>query len=447
MKIILLSGGSGKRLWPLSNDSRSKQFLPVLRAPDGSPESMIQRVVRQLRDAGFGQDITIASNAGQKGILMNQLGEETEIIAEPERRDTFPAVALACQYLSKVRGCPDDEVVAVMPCDPFTTDGYFRVIGEMAEAVRQDRAQLVLMGITPDRPSSKFGYIVPEGKGETPMKVRRFTEKPPVEEAERLLEEGALWNGGVFVFRLGHITSISDKYQKHSDFRGYIENYAQYPRTSFDREVVEKARDVAVIPFDGEWKDLGTWNTLSGELGSPSLGNVVMGEHNSNTHVVNELGIPVFCDGMKDAVVACSPDGILVCAKNDTETLKDYTDRLVHRPMYEERRWGTSRVIDCAEYPDGFKTVAKVIAIKAGGSINYHLHRRRDEVWTIVNGTGLLALDGKVSVLERGQTVRIGAGMRHAVKADGELTIIEVQMGGVLSEEDIETFPWDWKDR
>lgn len=445
MKMILLSGGSGKRLWPLSNDARSKQFLPVLETDDGKPESMVQRVVRQIREAGLGQGITIATNAGQKDIIINQLGDGVEIVAEPERRDTFPAIALACEYLSKERGCSPDEVVVVMPCDPYTTLEYFKVIDKMAKAVEKDEAGLVLMGITPTYPSPKYGYIVPEEKGKPVMNVKRFTEKPSVEKAVELLKEGALWNGGVFAFRLGYILNISDSYQIHGSFRQYVENYDKYPKISFDYEVAEKAQSVAVIPFTGEWKDLGTWNTLSEELRHHSLGNVVMGELNKNTHVVNELGIPVFCDGMQDTIVACSPDGILVCAKKNSETLKEHVDKFVQRPMYEERRWGIYRVIDGAQHPDGFKTLTKSLTIKASKSISYQIHRHRDEVWTIVNGNGLLAIDGKVSQVGRGDVVHIRAGQLHAIKAVSDLTMIEVQMGGILVEEDIERFPWDWE--
>ena len=446
MKIILLSGGSGKRLWPLSNNARSKQFLPVLEDPDGNPESMVQRVVRQIREAGLGGDVTIATNASQKDIIINQLGENIAIVPEPERRDTFPAIALACEYLSKERKCPADEVVVVMPCDPYTTEGYFNTVGLMAEAVSADAAQLVLMGITPTYPSPKYGYIVPQQRGKEIMKVQRFTEKPSVEKAGELLAEGALWNGGVFAFRLGYVTAIAERYLRADSFAEFSASYGTLPKISFDYEVVEKADDVAVIPFTGEWKDLGTWNTLCEELKHEATGNVVMGKLNSNTHVLNELGIPIFVDGLHDIVVAGSPDGILVCAKKNSETLKEYVDGFVHRPMFEERRWGQYRVIDSAQYPDGFKTLTKSLTIKRGKSISYQIHHHRDEVWTIVDGNGLLALDGTTSRVGRGEVVHIKAGRYHAIKALSDLTLIEVQMGDMLVEEDIERFPWEWSE-
>lgn len=157
MQLILLSGGSGKRLWPLSNNARSKQFLPLLEKEDGTFESMVQRVVRQAKDAKLTDNITLATNASQLDIITNQLGDTVSVVTEPERRDTFPAIALAASYLKFAKGCADDEVVVIMPCDPYTDAGYFETIGKMVECVRQNVADLVLMGIQPTCPSEKYG--------------------------------------------------------------------------------------------------------------------------------------------------------------------------------------------------------------------------------------------------------------------------------------------------
>lgn len=325
LKIVLLSGGSGERLWPLSNDEKSKQFLMLLEAPDGRSESMVQRIVRQLREAGMGDNIVVVTNSRQSRMMREQLGSSVEIITEPERRNTFPAIALAAEYLSQEKHCPDDEVVVVMPCDPFTEAGYFEVLGKMARTVEEGRADLALMGIRPDCPSSKYGYIVPEGAecGEEVIKVAGFKEKPDAATAEGLIAKGALWNGGVFAFRLGYLKRLSRKYVS-GDFDSILSSYSDYPRISFDYEVAEKALNTAAVRFNGKWKDLGTWNALSEELPSTVKGRVVTGKNLSNTHVINELGIPIFVDGLSDVMVVASPEGILVCNKDDSEALKDY---------------------------------------------------------------------------------------------------------------------------
>ena len=491
MQLILLSGGSGKRLWPLSNNARSKQFLPLLERTEGTSddatatrgqngtqsstmESMVQRVVRQIRDAHLTDDITLATNASQLDIITNQLGDKVSVVTEPERRDTFPAIALAASYLSLSKGCKDDEVVIIMPCDPYTEAGYFETIRKMAQCVEADVADLVLMGIKPTYPSAKYGYVVPEASHDDDnddddslnpqrttlnfQKVSRFTEKPDVPTAEKLLAQGAYWNGGVFAFRLGYMMNIVSRYlpianvndndndddNKIRDFATLRSRYSEFPKISFDYEVAEKAKSVAVVPFEGEWKDLGTWNTLTDELRQHAIGNAHLGPKNVNTHVINELSTPIFVDGLRDAVVAASPDGILVCAKSETENIKKYVDGLTDRPMYEERRWGTYRVIDSTTYTDGYKSLTKSITLRSGKNISYQIHAHRDEVWTFVDGEGLLLLDDRLIPVSRGYVANIKRGQKHAVKALTDLTFIEVQSGEELIEEDITRLQLEW---
>lgn len=448
MELVLLSGGSGKRLWPLSNNARSKQFLPLLEKNDGGMESMLQRVVRQAGEAGLSENITIATNAAQMDVIINQLGDSVSVVTEPERRDTFPAIALAASYLSLKKACPDDEIVVIMPCDPFTEAGYFETIRRMAHVAEQDAAELVLMGITPTYPSEKFGYVVPRYEtGGTEMEyrmVQRFTEKPTVDVARELLKQGAFWNGGVFAFRLGYMMDIVRRYMKSDSFEDTRARYGEFPKISFDYEVAEKAGSVAVVPFDGQWKDLGTWNALTGELHHNVLGNAILGPHCNNTHVINELQYPIFVDGVSDVVVAACPDGILVCAKDDSENIKKYVQDLGHRPMYEERRWGTYRVLDDTVYADGRHSLTKSITLKPGKNISYQIHHFRSEVWTFVQGEGLLVLDGEVRRVSAGETVIVPVGHFHAIKAISELTFIEVQTGHPLIEEDIERYDWQW---
>ena len=289
MQLILLSGGAGKRLWPMSNDTRSKQFLKLLSSPSGEMESMIQRVVRQVKEARLVNEVTLATNSTQHDSIINQLGSEVNIVTEPERRDTFPAIALASGYLALEKGCGMDEVVVVMPCDVYTEAGYFDTIRKMAEVVTRHDAELVLMGIEPTYPSEKFGYIVPsKDLADTDaLKVERFTEKPNRQNAEILLSQGAVWNGGVFAFRLGYLMDIVNKYIKVSTFAELSARYAELPKISFDYEVVEKAVSVYVVPFSGIWCDLGTWNTLCEKLPSNYMGTVCAGDRNVNTHVIN----------------------------------------------------------------------------------------------------------------------------------------------------------------
>ncbi len=445
MKIILLSGGSGTRLWPLSNETRSKQFLQLLDAPSGKKESMIERMSRQIRESNLGAEIIIATSESQYDSIINQLGKGVEVVTEPQRRDTFPAIALSASYLIKERGCSPDEVVVVMPSDSYVDASYFDSIAKMVDTARRGDVDMVLMGITPTSPSTKFGYIVPQPRrvGEGIM-VERFTEKPDSKRAEVLLAQGAVWNGGVFAFKLGYISSIIDRYITAESFAEVRSRYSEFKKISFDYEVVEGAESVAFVPYSGEWSDLGTWNTLCRKIDEPLLGRVLCDGQLSNTHIINESALPIISLGCKDLIIAASPDGILVSNKDASVNLKGYADTIKERPMYEERRWGTYKIMGLEEFSDGYRALTKHLCIKAGCNISYQYHLLREEVWTVVDGEGLIAIDGELRRVVRGDVVRIKAGVKHSVQALTNLQIIEVQSGQELSEEDITRFEWKW---
>lgn len=446
MHLLLLSGGSGTRLWPLSNDARSKQFLQLLPAPDGSRESMIQRVVRQLEASGLQCSLTIATAAAQRDAVVSQLGEDIDIVLEPSRRHTFPAIALACEYLSKVKNVGDHEVIVVMPCDPFTEATYYDAVALMAKAVEEGDASLLAMGVMPVYPSAKYGYLLPaEDQADNPViPVQRFIEKPSVPEAERLIAAGARWNAGVFAFRLGYMLRLAERYVSAPDYPAVLSRFADYPKISFDYEVAEKAESMAIVPYDGPWKDLGTWLTLTDELPEATFGNVVTDGNGNGTHIINELDLPILCLGTSDLVIAASPDGIIVSEKKRSEDVKQYARRLKSRPMYEERRWGVYKVLHHTEFPDGHCVLTKQLTLRPGCSISYQRHAWRDETWTFIDGEGELVLDGLLRRVTRGDTVHIPRGVRHALRAVTPLSFIEVQAGSNLIEEDIERFPWEW---
>lgn len=446
MQIILLSGGSGKRLWPLSNGTRSKQFLPLLSSPTGQSESMVQRVVRQLSELGMSDHITVATSEEQKDSIINQLGDDLRIVTEPELRDTFPAIVLACSNLSMVQQCPDDEVVIVLPCDTYAESDYLQAVKQMAAAVANDVAELLLMGVKPTYATAKYGYVIPreEDQNRTIQRVDHFIEKPEKEYAEKLISKGALWNGGVFAFRLGYIKRIASQYFTAKSYEEVEQHYVDLPTISFDYAVVEKAKSLALVTYAGEWKDLGSWNTVSDELHEHVIGNVVHGEIFENTHVINELDIPIYCNGVEDMVIASSPDGIMVCRKNCTENITDYVDNLSVRPMYEERRWGSYQVLKSETYADGTKYLTKSLKIKPGKFISYQVHHHRKEIWTITEGCGIVVVDGVKREVRQGDVVVIEQGQKHCIKATEELEIIEVQLGTELVESDIQRFEWHW---
>ena len=441
MNVILLSGGSGKRLWPLSNDVRSKQFLKIFRKADGTKESMAQRMYRMIREVDPEATITIATSENQIPQIRAQLGEDVGISVEPTRRDTFPAIALAAAYLAS-QGVGRDDPVVVCPVDPYVETGYYQCLKELSdEAGKPGAANLTLMGIEPTYPSEKYGYIIPTSK-EHLAPVSEFKEKPDEATAKKYIAAGALWNGGVFAFKLDYVLGIARKLLGTDDYRKLYDGYGDLRKISFDYAVVEGEKSINVIRFSGEWKDLGTWNTLTEAMDEAVTGHAVA-DGCENTHVVNELGIPMIALGVNDAVIAATPDGILVTSKARSPELKSFVGE--SRPMYERRDWGEYRVLDYKVHKDEKNSLTKELVIAPDQHISYQRHKHRTEVWTFTEGEGDLILEGKVIRVRRGDVAVIKAGMKHAIKAiDGELHIIEVQIGDELTEEDIERIDWDW---
>lgn len=440
MNIVLLSGGSGKRLWPLSNEIRSKQFLKLLSDANGGHESMVQRVYRQITQAGIHANIVVATSATQVESIRGQLPDDVDVVVEPERRNTFPAIVLAASYLESRKKMDSEETVIVLPVDPYVDVEYFETFKKMDERVQQGGMDIVLMGITPSYPSEKYGYIIPGADGS----VTGFKEKPDEASAKALIQQGALWNAGVFAFKLKYLMGIADNYLESREFEEVIKHYASLKKDSFDYEVVERAEALAVIRYNGAWKDIGTWNTLTEEMQEESIGDVIMGEECINTHVINELSIPVVALGTQNLVIAAGQDGILVSDKHKSSYIKPYVENIDNRPMYEERRWGEYKVYDYSQYADGTKSLTKHVTINAGCAQDYHVHRYKDEVITVANGEGELVVDGCLMKLSRGDSISIRRGQKHAIRAFQDLQLISVQISEDNTEGDTEVLNWSW---
>jgi mannose-1-phosphate guanylyltransferase len=446
MKLVLLSGGSGKRLWPLSNDARSKQFLKVLKNENGNLQSMVQRVWNQLDSVGLSQSTVIATSKSQTDMIQNQLEGKADLIIEPSRRDTFPAIALAAAYLYSLTNNLD-ETVAVLPVDPYVQNQFFNRVKELEKVLKESHSDLALIGVKPTLPSSKYGYIVPEQDGADEFfKVNRFVEKPAEELASELIEAGALWNCGVFAFKLGYVIGLLEEKGYPVQYEELLEQYDQLPKISFDYEVVEKTESISVLPYDGDWKDLGTWNTLTEEMAAAQIGKGVISTDSVNTHVINELDIPVTVLGLSNVVVAVSPDGILLADKDASPRIKELVGEFENRPMFEERRWGWYRVLDHTKTDGGNEVLTKRIGVKAGKNLSYQYHFQRSEVWTIIKGEGVFAQNDQLRVVKPGDVLQIKVGEKHGLKAVTDLELIEVQSGTQLIEEDIVRVFMTWEE-
>ena len=473
MNSILLSGGSGKRLWPLSNDIRSKQFIKIFKKDDGTYESMVQRMYRQIKAVDPSATITIATSKTQVSAIHNQLDESVGISIEPCRRDTFPAIALATAYLVDVMHVPEDEAVVVCPVDPYVEDDYFAALRTLCERADSGSANLVLMGMEPTYPSEKYGYIMSRscndrdkatsakqmlGQGDidkvdvdkatsepSPLKCRSgypiidrvisFKEKPDLETAKSYLEQGALWNGGVFAYKLSYVLDKAKELTGYRDHKSLFDNYEELTKISFDYAVVEKEPDIEVMRFAGQWKDLGTWNTLTEAMEEPVLGDAIMNETCEDTHIINELNVPILAMGIRDAVICASAQGILVSDKEQSSYIKPFVDKIDQQIMFSEKSWGSYQVIAVDK---GSMTVK--VTLNPGHGMHYHSHKLRDEVWTVVEGKGTAVVDDTVIPVKTGDVIHLKAGQKHKIKAETELKVIEVQIGEEISVNDKEKF-------
>lgn len=435
MNIILLSGGSGKRLWPLSNDIRSKQFIRIFKKADGEYESMVQRVHRQILQADPDARVTVATSKSQLSSIFNQLQGEVMVSVEPCRRDTFPAIALASAYLVDKAGVSPEESVVVCPVDPYVDDSYFVALKDLAAQADKGEANLVLMGIEPTYPSEKYGYILPVSN--TPIAdVRAFKEKPNAIVAQEYIDQGALWNGGVFAYKLRYVLEKARQIIGFCDYQRLFDGYSDLKKISFDYAVVEKEERIQVCRYSGQWKDLGTWNTLTEAMGEAVVGKGILADTCSGVHIVNETDIPVLAMGLKDVVISASADGILVCDKQQSSYIKPYVDGIEQQVMVADKSWGSYRVMNVES---GSMTIK--VTLKPGHSMNYHSHQERDEVWVVISGTGETIVDGERRDVVPGDVILLKANQRHTVRAITELKLIEVQLGRDITVSDKQKYP------
>ncbi len=430
MNIILLSGGSGKRLWPLSNDIRSKQFIKIFKNEENEYESMLQRMYKNIKKIDRDAVITIATSKSQASTINNQIGKDVDISIEPCRKDTFPAIVLATSYLHDIKCVDLEETVVVCPIDPYVEKEYFLALEKLYNLAKSSEYNLSLLGINPTYPSEKYGYIIPENKEEI-SKVKVFKEKPNKEIAQEYISQGALWNSGIFAFKLKYVLDIAHKLIDFKDYNDLYNKYETLEKISFDYGVLEKEDKIQVMRFYGEWKDLGTWNTLAESMKENIFGKGILNDKCENTHIINELNVPILCMGIKNAVVAASAEGILVSDKEQSSYIKPYVENIDQQIMFAEKSWGSYQVIDVQE-----ESLTILVTLNKGNKMKYHSHEHRDEIWTVISGNGIAVIDDEERTLKTGDIVKMNAGCKHTIIAKEELKLIEVQLGKEINVND-----------
>ena len=361
-------------------------------------------------------------------LIKKFLGDEFDLSPEPCRRNTFPSIALAAAYLHDVKHVDLNEAIVVCPVDPYVDDNFFAQFTTLAAQI--DLTPLVLMGVEPTYPSEKYGYIIPR-TSEIVSEVVTFKEKPNLVDAKKFIAAGALWNGGIFAFKLGYVLDKAEKILGTSAHDTLKKIYADLPNISFDYAIVEHEKNISVVRYSGEWKDIGTWNTLTEVLASNSIGQVQSDTTCANLHVINNSDVPIICMGLRDVVIAAGPEGILVSDKAASSYIKPFVERLDKQIRFAEKSWGSFKIIDV----DSESLTVKV-TLNRGSRMKYHSHERRSEVWNFIAGTGRIIIDDAEKIVHAGDVVNIPIGSKHTVIADEPLKIIEVQIGRDITADD-----------
>jgi mannose-1-phosphate guanylyltransferase / mannose-6-phosphate isomerase len=463
---VILCGGAGTRLWPASRDSRPKQFLKLL-----GPLSTLQETVKRVANRKiFGKPV-IVTNRDYRFLVREQLdeiGRDAEILLEPARRDSGPAIAAASEWLA-VRN--PATLALVLAADHVVREPKRFVAACLTARAAAEQGKIVIFGCVPDSPATGYGYIKPgrpiagaDGVGE----VEKFVEKPDAKTAERYISEGYLWNSGNFLFRVdaflaeyaafepASAEAVRRAVNKAKEDLGFIlldkKSFAAAAQKSVDYAVMEKTHRAAVVPASYGWSDLGGWQAVWMETPRDSAGNAVRGEvvlfDTRDSYVASDGRLAALL-GVKDLVVVVEGDAVLIADRARAEDLRKLVEELrkqgrkeastharVHRP------WGNYERLDLGE-----RFQVKRIVVKPGGRLSLQKHRRRAEHWVVVRGTARVTIGKKVSVLKENQSVFVPQGSRHRLENRGKipLELIEVQTGRYFGEDDIERFEDDYR--
>ena len=455
---VILAGGSGSRLWPLSRQNLPKQFLTL----DGHT-SLLQTTINRLAPTINASDVfIITQEAHAKGEAYHAL-LPYQALYEPVGRNTAPAIALAATYLMREG---DDPVMVVLPSDHIITEELkFREHLDIAIQAAQS-GKLVTFGIQPTRPDTGFGYIkAHQDKDALVYAVERFTEKPDLTTAERFLKEGNYyWNSGMFVWRASvilaeiqrHLPAVHQVIQliltesrAGISFQQAVEkHFATMPSISIDYGVLEKSDRVSLIPCDIGWNDVGSWQAVheissTDENGNALQGNVIAVDC-KNTLIRAEKRL-VAAIGVEDICVIETADAVLISKSDQTQRVREVVDALHEKGATEHvyhtkvnRPWGSYTVLE--EDPEGFKL--KRIEVAPGARLSLQSHRQRSEHWVVVSGTATVTNGEDVLTVYKNQSTYIPIGAKHRLENRGNepLHIVEIQVGDYLGEDDIQRY-------
>lgn len=452
MKIIILAGGGGTRLFPLSRDCYPKQFLHVI-----GDKSLLAQTIERFLGLVEAKDIIIVTNERYIFHVQAELkiinAQEAHIITEPMGKNTAPAIALAQSYCQDILQCDDNEILFVSPSDHLIKPiDAFQDLIKNAQDVAKDN--IITLGIKPTKPEIGYGYIEAEKNSNLAKKVISFKEKPDLVTAKEYISSGNYyWNGGMFMFSIATMQAELTKYMPaiiditQNGYQYIVDNFVNMPDISIDYAVAEKSQKMMMIPMENiYWNDIGSFDAIA-EVLSDEEKNVfkgdILAENCTDTMIIGDNRLIAGID-LENLMIIDTPDALLVAKKGESQKVKNIVNKLKQNKRKEAkenltmyRSWGKYTLLTEAE---GYRV--RKIEMNPGASLTMQMHYHRSEHWTVISGTGKTIINDRESIFTENQSTYIPMGVKHKLSNPGKipLIIIEVQSGKYINEDDIVVF-------
>lgn len=392
MKVVLLSGGRGSRLWPLSTNDTPKQFIKI----GNEGKTMLKETFDLVNNRE--NDLYIATCEQYVESIKNELNDFKNIIVEPQAIGTFPAILNIVVYFYHQKNYNPEEIISIIPIDHKVNDKFYEILKVAKEEIIISNSNICLIGIKPTFISTQYGYIQSSNGI-----ISEFIEKPNKEIAEELIKQNALWNSGVLILKLGNLVKLAKEYIDIESYEKFIENYINLPHNSFDKEFLEKEKNISIVKSPYEWEDLGTWEILSEKMTKPDK---------FNTSIINFENKKILNEGVEDIILINSIDGIKIVNKN--------------KPKNKYQSWGSLEIINCYESDDYQINITK-ININKGEKLN--CPRNLSVNWYIKAGQGQINIDNVSKKIKPGDVLKIEKKQKLLLKVFDNLEIIEVAYG------------------